>query len=383
MLNIFAPLKGVLKRHAVNIDNTVFVLHYRATVLMLIAFCIAVSSNQYIGDPIHCIKPSNYIPPAVINAFCWIHATFSLPKAFSGVIDSEVPHPGVDKTEPGDSIVLHAYYQWVAFMLILQAALFYVPRWLWKSWEGNKLMLLKSDLNKPIMKKDERGPKQNLLAEYFTENVHNHTFYLGKFFLSEILNLLNVIGQMFLIDKFLGGEFTTYGTKVIRFVNSDSDRRFDPMVRVFPRVTKCRFYSFGPSGDIQRHDTLCVLPINIINEKIYVVMWFWFVFLAIVSVLVIFYRLAQILSPRLRFKLLNSRSRSISPEKLRRVLSVIGVGDWFIIYMLSSNIDPFNFKDIIDKMDSIFLDNKFYDTLNDTYDGSDDDETEPEKKPLS
>lgn len=30
-------------------------------------------------------------------------------------------------------------------------------------------------------------------------------------------------------------------------------------------------------------DGLCILPLNIINEKIYVFLWFWFVFVAIVS----------------------------------------------------------------------------------------------------
>ena len=30
-------------------------------------------------------------------------------------------------------------------------------------------------------------------------------------------------------------------------------------------------------------DGLCILPLNIINEKIYVFLWFWFVFVALVS----------------------------------------------------------------------------------------------------
>ena len=48
-------------------------------------------------------------------------------------------------------------------------------------------------------------------------------------------------------------------------------------------MTKCTFHKFGPSGTVQKFDGLCVLPLNIINEKIYVFLWLWFIFLAVVS----------------------------------------------------------------------------------------------------
>lgn len=76
-----------------------------------------------------------------------------------------------------------------------------------------------------------------------------------------------------MIDKFLGGAFFTYGTEVISFAQQDQENRTDPMVTVFPRVTKCTFHKFGPSGSIQRHDALCVLALNILNEKIYIFLW--------------------------------------------------------------------------------------------------------------
>ena len=41
----------------------------------------------------------------------------------------------------------------------------------------------------------------------------------------------------------------------------DEDRE-DPMMTVFPRVTKCSFHNYGASGTIQKHDALCVLGVN-------------------------------------------------------------------------------------------------------------------------
>merc|ERR1711884_112479 len=51
------------------------------------------------------------------------------------------------------------------------------------------------------------------------------------------------------------------------------------MEYIFPKVAKCTFERFGPSGTIEVFDGLCVLPINIINEKIYIFLWFWFILL--------------------------------------------------------------------------------------------------------
>jgi hypothetical protein len=49
----------------------------------------------------------------------------------------------------------------------------------------------------------------------------------------------------------------------------------DPMARIFPKVTKCTFNKYGPSATVEYIDGLCVLPLNVINEKIYIFLWFW------------------------------------------------------------------------------------------------------------
>lgn len=47
-----------------------------------------------------------------------------------------------------DEQIKHRYYQWVCFVLLGQAVMFYIPRYLWKIWEGGRLKVLASDLGK-------------------------------------------------------------------------------------------------------------------------------------------------------------------------------------------------------------------------------------------
>ena len=91
--------------------------------------------------------------------------------------------------------------------------------------------------------------------------------YLPRFVICEILNLFNCSLQIYLLDRLLGGEFSTYGlqasrdisssiltmiVKVLQFALLDDEERTDPMVRIFPKVTKCTFHNFGASGTIQQ-----------------------------------------------------------------------------------------------------------------------------------
>ena len=77
--------------------------------------------------------------------------------------------------------------------------------------------------------------------------------YALKYFICDALNLVNVIGQMFLINRFLGGVFMTYGTDVLNWSEAEPEMRTDPMIDVFPRVTKCSFHKVShifPRGSI-------------------------------------------------------------------------------------------------------------------------------------
>ena len=88
--------------------------------------------------------------------------------------------------------------------------------------------------------------------------------------------------------------------QVFNFANMESEERVDPMSKVFPRMTKCNFHKYGGSGTIEVIDALCVLSMNIINEKIYIFLWCWFILVALITGINIVVRLVQFFMPDVR-----------------------------------------------------------------------------------
>jgi hypothetical protein len=349
VMGLLMPVAGMLKvRYGgdrADIDSPFFKLHYRTTATFCFICCLLVTANDLIGNTIDCISGS--IPGNVLNTFCWIMSTFSVPHR-PGIKGEAYAYQGVAPIDGDeDKLIHHAYYQWVPFVLFLQGVLFYLPHYLWKTLEDRKLSKITNGLRGRTLSLDERKEQCEILVKYIRETFHMHNFYAFKYFLCDVLNFVNVIGQMYLLNAFLGGVFMAYGTDVLYWSEVDSEARSDPMIRVFPRLTKCTFHKYGSSGTLERHDALCVLALNIINEKIYVMMWFWFIALAVITSLYLIYVLAVISVPGMRRVMVERNAKHDIKERMDVLMKRAQMGDWFVIFLLSKNLDSVLFKEFI------------------------------------
>lgn len=231
------------------------------------------------------------------------------------------------------------------FFFIFQGVLFYIPHWIWKNWEEGKVRMISDGMRglvtAPIV---ERQLRQKRLVEYIVDSLSTHNGYSFGYFLCELLNFINVVGNIFFIDKFLGGAFLTYGTDVLKFSNMNQDNRSDPMVEIFPRVTKCTFHKFGSSGSIQKHDALCILALNILNEKIYIFLWFWFIILSVLSGLAIIYSAVIVMMPTTREKIMKRRLREETSSEISGFIRRIQVSVFYLV-SLSFFTNKFNSLD--------------------------------------
>ena len=133
----------------------------------LIGFSLIDTSRQYIGDLIDCIVDDE-IPLTVMDTYCWIYSIFTIPNRLNGSISQGIVSPGVaSHVHEEDQEKYHKYYEWVCLVLFFQALFFYLPRYLWKSWEAGRLKMLTLDLSCPIISEENKRERLNLLLNYF------------------------------------------------------------------------------------------------------------------------------------------------------------------------------------------------------------------------
>ena len=74
--------------------------------------------------------------------------------------------------------------------------LFYIPRWLWKHWEGGKIHALLMDMDIGLVADVEKKQKKKMLLDYLQVNLRHHNYWFYKYFFCELLALANTVGKL-------------------------------------------------------------------------------------------------------------------------------------------------------------------------------------------
>lgn len=277
-------------------DDIVDKLSHIYTVTALLIFTIVVSSGTYIKNGISCWRPV-FVPPSerrFMESMCWTGTLYYIPD------DKKL-------NEKEYTTMIH-YHLWIPIILLFQSFLFKAPNYFWimlnktSGLNVNKLVQLTNDLqmvsekerdksirqigsfihkwimvNRRLENQQQRSSRRNFdILHIFTINKHRGTYLSGIYLVSKIWYTLNAICQYFILSHLLRLDFTTYGSKIAESSNSTN--------HYFPKVAYCNF-------QVRHQDTVltlkarCLLPINVLNEKIFIFLWFWFCFIAILSCL--------------------------------------------------------------------------------------------------
>uniref|UniRef100_A0A914V4P9 Innexin n=1 Tax=Plectus sambesii TaxID=2011161 RepID=A0A914V4P9_9BILA len=261
------------------VHDSIDYMNYFVSASLLAFFALFTSGLQYIGRPIKCWVPNEFSTAweKYADDYCFIQSTYYIP--FSEEISNE---------RSGHI----SYYRWVPVVLGIQALCFMLPNELWNAFikkmafDPKVIVTEARKLHNGTLSK--RKEDIDNLADLVEDALHCYVerrpreFRLGDwtivllYFVVKILYLANVIMQLFLLDKFLGNNDLFWGFQLISNLSQGRDWQSSSL---FPRVILCDF-QVREMGNIRQHTVQCVISMNLLNEKVYLVLWCWFLLVA-------------------------------------------------------------------------------------------------------
>ncbi|EDW18400.1 innexin inx4 [Drosophila mojavensis] len=381
MYTAVKPLSKYLQLKSVRIYDGIFTFHAKVTCALLLAFTVLLSAKQYFGDPLICI--SNMNDKDFVNSHCWTMGMYIMnyeddeladkqekkierdyknqflraefkPKMDSNLLHNAAPLTA-DPSIPQERVFLR-YYQWVVPVLLLQSIIFYLPAFLWKIWEGGRMKSLCSNLDNVLESNEKTTAHLRKLAKYFTNDYQDtHFRYFTSYIFCEICNFVISIVNMLLLNVFLDNFWSRYVKAVAAVPAYNWDEWNRITTHIFPKIAKCEILKFGSSGTLESIDNLCLLPLNNLNEKIFVFMWIWFILMAVLAGLKIIYRLVIIFHRGLRFQLLRAQTRFMPQSTLKRAIANFSCADWFMLMRVSNNMT----RELFSQLMELVFDEKF------------------------
>jgi len=260
------------------------------------------------------------------------------------------------------------YYLWISLVLFLCGAAFAIPNEIWKHFEGG---LIKQFEGLKTMEL-ETDNKKKLAVQFQNFSNHFTKKYFVTFVFIEVLYLLLGIVVFHLLDVFLDGNFKTYGQDVIDYYNgvsnakefTDTDTKesfsmnVNPMCNVFPIVVSCTVAKYSVVKDAPDvRNKVCILGQNVMNQKIFLVLWIWFMILFCVTACQIIYRITTLLVPSFQETTLQYQLKTKDDDMLRAVkklkLGFGNAGNWFLLTQIGGNADPYAFRMFLEEVTGV------------------------------
>jgi len=319
MEKLFKSLLSIREIKLTTDDDYVDRLTRQYTVVMLICFAFLVSTKQFVGRPISCWCPAQFTDSHrdYANTVCWVSNTYYLPIEQTipadrfAVIAAGGPAAGVSSRTGGvgggvagnppvvmgqgdtqRSAALVSYYQWVPFILLFQAVLAATPSLLWRFFNKRSgihlatimdaarvccrasyleirekaVRYIVNQMDRYLLAQREHKTGCMVRVKHFIAKIcclvggRLYGNYLISAYLTiKMLYLANAVGQIFLLDAFLGSDFHLYGVYIVDRLIRGQDWSYSER---FPRVTLCEF-EIRHQSRVHQYVVQCALTINL------------------------------------------------------------------------------------------------------------------------
>ncbi|CAJ0595909.1 unnamed protein product [Cylicocyclus nassatus] len=279
-------------------DSGIDRLNYYYSTMVIMVLSVTITAKQYVGSPLQCWVPAQFTKAweQYAENYCFVYNTYWVRP------DEDVPD-SVD-TRIAQQLI---YYQWVPFIMALEAALFYLPIIFWSQVNNKsglnienlvrvalaaevaevdaekekKINVICSQLEASIDLQNSRSEGASFMKHLAKFGQLDGTYVSNVYLVTKIINVINLGGQFFMMNKFLGQNDPYWGVHILSDILTGTDWELSGN---FPRIAMCDF-QVRVLGNLQRYSIQCVLSLNMFNEKIFLFLYFWFIIVGIATAL--------------------------------------------------------------------------------------------------
>uniref|UniRef100_A0AC35FXA0 Innexin n=1 Tax=Panagrolaimus sp. PS1159 TaxID=55785 RepID=A0AC35FXA0_9BILA len=292
-------LKSIKKS---SLDDFIDRLQYY-TSLLLIFFAIIVSVRSFTA-PIECEMPREFPDDWMdyVKEYCYISSTYTV----SSLHDNG----------EGETRMIQGYYQWVAFILAIKALLLYTPNVAWKIFLDTQIIDIRHVVEKAkslryVMGEEHQKGLEDI-TNYLRERLQHQKTKDGVSIagfgmksalahtIAKMFTVMIILFEISFINKNFGPEPDKFWGFTMLRVGLTNSSWVD--TGMFPRLSFCEFKQPILGGNNPVRIVQCALPQNLVNEKIFIFVWFLLTTVLILSIIDIFYVALTLFSQSRRFK---------------------------------------------------------------------------------
>ena len=214
--------------------------------------------------------------------------------------------------------------------------------------EGIKQVEHQASLNDKVAAETFKIDK---LERAFRPYDQSSNWYFFKFILTNyIMNgvILAIIWHC--THTLLNQRFYTYGPELISYLTQPDFKEADwmpnPMDILFPKMTKCEYRRIGLTATNETHGALCMVLLNILNEKIFFALWILYVALSSILSTSAAARITFYLCRPLRLEWI-MKTTKVTKYSAELIDADCSVGDLFMLEQISNVTYPYIFYQFI------------------------------------
>ncbi|CAL1266327.1 unnamed protein product [Larinioides sclopetarius] len=295
------------------VDNFIFQLHYRWTVIFLFVCSFVITCRLVLGHSFSCVSVDGFTQEQ-LETYCYDHYVYTWSDQ----------HPEFRRYQD--------FYPCVNLLLLIHAFNFYIPHLLWKYYDRDCIKKL-TDVDLGNSHEEKRKLKLCYLANYILATQGNHKLFTGMRIFCECLNYAIALAQTLWLGFFFKA------TVVLKFLKwSDFQKVY------FPSIGNCSI-----TLNKVHQETVCFLPLNKLYMCMFLFIQTWYIFLTILSGIVLIYRLV-LLVPSKRVAIMRFTAAWIDKETLKSLSLRLSYADWFFLTRFQRALSDIDFAQMVEKI---------------------------------